>query len=190
MYQKIPHRYIDKKAFTLVELMIVIAIIGILAASLFPSMNQYIDRSRLASFHSQVAELRKIAELYKIDKNFYPTTPCESRMPVWNILNCESSNDPFAPYGWIHNKVTPWWWEIAYWIANLWWWTGNDPYFLLNDDSRYIGNDDAHRISWYMLEQVDKKIDDGNLWTWSFMWNSATWSFTGIGEWLILLEVN
>lgn len=82
MHQKNSHRYMNKKAFTLVELMIVISIIGILAASLFPSVNQYIDRSRLASLHSQVAELRKIAEIYKVDKDSYPATPCESRMPV------------------------------------------------------------------------------------------------------------
>jgi type IV pilus assembly protein PilA len=47
-----------KKAFTLVELMIVIAIIGILAVALFPSMSTYMQRARESAAQSDIRTLR------------------------------------------------------------------------------------------------------------------------------------
>lgn len=61
-----------KKWFTLIELMIVISIIWILGAALFPSMTWYIRRSRDAT---RVADMRKISnaiDAYYTDKESYP----------------------------------------------------------------------------------------------------------------------
>jgi prepilin-type N-terminal cleavage/methylation domain-containing protein len=57
----------SKKAFTLMELMIVIAVIGILAASLFPSMGNYFERSKTAKIYSQIEELRTMSVVYYSD---------------------------------------------------------------------------------------------------------------------------
>ena len=56
----------NNHAFTLVELMIVIAIIGILAAALFPSMSNYIDR---AGNRAIIEEIRKASIAANLDFN-------------------------------------------------------------------------------------------------------------------------
>ena len=61
-----------KKWFTLVELMIVIGIIGILAAALYPSLNSYLARSRDTTLMTQAKYLMQSMELYKNDYGYYP----------------------------------------------------------------------------------------------------------------------
>ena len=60
-----------KNGFTLVELMIVIGIIGILAAALFPSLTSYLARGRDTAKIAEISQLNTAIILYKVDKGTY-----------------------------------------------------------------------------------------------------------------------
>ena len=57
----------NNKGFTLVELMIVIAIIGVLAAALFPMMRGYLEKSRDTARISHLGQLRTVVQSYLQD---------------------------------------------------------------------------------------------------------------------------
>lgn len=57
--------------FTLIELMIAVAIVGILAAVAIPSYNNYVARSRIADATSQLSDLRLRMEQFRQDNRTY-----------------------------------------------------------------------------------------------------------------------
>ena len=63
---------LSPKGFTLVELMIVIAIIGILAAALFPSLTSYLARGRDTSRAAGIKEISTAVAAYNVDKSSFP----------------------------------------------------------------------------------------------------------------------
>jgi len=63
----------DEKGFTLIELMIVIAIIGILAAIAIPQFNSYRKRAYNGSALSDVKNTATAEEAYYVDNQAYGT---------------------------------------------------------------------------------------------------------------------
>ena len=66
---KLPKR--NEKGFTLIELMIVIAIIGILAAIAIPQFSAYRTRSYNSSAQSDVRNIATAQEAYYVDNSSY-----------------------------------------------------------------------------------------------------------------------
>lgn len=70
-------RYERKKpfrAFTLVELLIAIAIIGTLAAIAVPSYNNYIDRARNATAMADIGEMEPVIARFQAERGSMPNT--------------------------------------------------------------------------------------------------------------------
>jgi type IV pilus assembly protein PilE len=62
--------------FTLIELMVVVAIIGILAAVAIPQYRDYVVRGKLAEAYSTLSTLRTQAEQFFQDNRTYIGFPC------------------------------------------------------------------------------------------------------------------
>ncbi len=60
--------------FTLLELLVVLAILGMLAAFAVPQVMNYLDRARSDSANIQVNNLSTALDLYRLDVGRYPST--------------------------------------------------------------------------------------------------------------------
>jgi type IV pilus assembly protein PilE len=72
--------------FTLIELMIVVAIIAILAAIALPVYKNYITRSKLSEAYNNLAAYRVSMEQYYQDNRNYGTTGCGAPAPASTSL--------------------------------------------------------------------------------------------------------
>jgi type II secretion system protein G len=66
--------YMKNNGFTIVELLIVIVVIGILAAITITAYNGVQARARFAKVQQDLASMQKVLEIYKADVGTYPST--------------------------------------------------------------------------------------------------------------------
>lgn len=62
------------RGFTLIEIMVVITILGILAALIVPRVVGRTDDARIAAAKQDVASIMQALKLYRLDNGRYPTT--------------------------------------------------------------------------------------------------------------------
>jgi general secretion pathway protein G len=62
------------RGFTLIEIMVVITILGILAALIVPRVVGRTDDARIAAARQDIASLMQALKLYRLDNGRYPTT--------------------------------------------------------------------------------------------------------------------
>lgn len=63
---------LKNKGFTLIELMVVVAIIGVMAAMLVPQLNKAIERSKISRTSSELTTIRNAMNAYSADVGSYP----------------------------------------------------------------------------------------------------------------------
>ncbi|MGH7815351.1 MAG: type II secretion system major pseudopilin GspG [Candidatus Binataceae bacterium] len=67
-----PKRH-NQNGFTLIEIMVVIAIIGLLAMMIVPGIRHAMEKARCTKANADVAELKTALDQYYLDNGVYPT---------------------------------------------------------------------------------------------------------------------
>lgn len=87
---------LDESGFTLIEVMMAVAILAVLAAIAIPNYSQYVVRSKLTDAANTLADVRvKMEQHYQDNRNYGSTgTNCGFTMPVsqYFSITCETSN--------------------------------------------------------------------------------------------------
>lgn len=72
--RKVRDRFAANDGFTLLEILVVVAIMGVLATLVGPSVFQNVGRSRQTTARNQIAMFASALENYRLDVGAYPTT--------------------------------------------------------------------------------------------------------------------
>lgn len=100
----------QKNGFTLLELLVVLAILGLLAAIVGPQVIRYLGSSKTQAAQVQVKNIAASLQLFRLDAGRYPTNAeglgalikAPTTVPIWNgpyLPDASAITDPWGkPY--------------------------------------------------------------------------------------------
>ncbi len=103
--------------FTLIELMVVLVIIGVLAALIVPNVLDRADDARVTAGRTDIANISQALKLYRLDNQRYPTAeqglqalvikPTAGPVPGnWKLYLEKLPNDPWGrPYQYLNPGI-------------------------------------------------------------------------------------
>ncbi|MDR1481416.1 MAG: type II secretion system major pseudopilin GspG [Synergistaceae bacterium] len=63
-----------RSGFTIIEIMVVVVIIGMLAAIIIPRTTHNVDEARITSTKAQIVQIGSTLQMYHLNNGFFPTT--------------------------------------------------------------------------------------------------------------------
>jgi len=104
-----PPLRVSEQGFTLLEIMVVVVIIGLLAAAVVPQLIGNVDRAAVGRAKQDVQQIENSLNLYRLDNFRYPSTseglealvtnPGEAIAPNWRQVLKRVPRDPWdQPY--------------------------------------------------------------------------------------------
>ncbi|MBW2245257.1 MAG: prepilin-type N-terminal cleavage/methylation domain-containing protein [Deltaproteobacteria bacterium] len=100
----IRQRRFGERGFTLIELMIVVAIVGILASVAMPAFSRYQNRSKSAEAKVNLSALRVAEESYFNEHGvFLPANPQPALIPGARPMEFDATSSGYALLGWVPN---------------------------------------------------------------------------------------
>ena len=91
-----------RRAFTLVEMLLVITIIGILAALVVPKMVGRSEQARQAAAHADISSIKTALDAFEVDNGYYPKSLQDLFQQPSNAKNWHGpylDNVPQDPWG-------------------------------------------------------------------------------------------
>jgi type IV pilus assembly protein PilE len=95
----------QKKGFTLVELLVVIVILAILATVAVPSYNRYTDRSQRQAAQQYMLDVLNRAEEFRLDRRNYPADLAAMAIQATDVPGHVSQHFTITAVG--NNAATP-----------------------------------------------------------------------------------
>lgn len=106
-------RLASQRGFTLIEIMVVVVILGILAAMVVPKVLDRPDQARATAARQDIAGLMQALKLYRLDQGRYPSQaqglkvlvekPADASTSNWRAYLERLPNDPWGrPYQYLN----------------------------------------------------------------------------------------